>query len=165
MAFIGIIANKLDFEFIKEEILKNSTYSNLKLFNLNKNNIQNMKNIKFETIVICVDAKEIILDDIIKGTKYLIINSDLNVLPNVHENDNLQVITYGMGRKATVTTSSVNEDEVMICLQRNMENIDGRIIEMQEFKVNAEDITNDKVYNLLVVFVLIILHYPHSNDF
>lgn len=158
MSFVGIISNSDNFEFIEKEIKNKEEYKKLKLINLNKENIDNMKNIKFETLIIDTDMKELneekdIIYNIVKKAKYLIINSDLYTLEE-KINNSLQIITYGMGQKATVTASSIKDNEIMICLQRNLENINGNIIEMQESKVKACNVENDRIYDLLVVFIL-----------
>jgi len=156
---LGIIADSMNFEFIKNKLQNKKEASKFELINLNKDNLENLKNIKYETVVFATDMKKMkkekdIIYSIIKDAKYLIINSDLYTLIEEFKDSKPRVISYGMGQKSTVTASSIKEDEIMICLQRNMEDIKGNIIEMQEIKVNMEDITNDKVYDLLVVFIL-----------
>ena len=158
MSFVGIISSSDNYDFIQNEIKNKKEFKNLKLINLNQKNIENMRNIKFETLVFDTDMKKMnevkdIIYNILKNAKYLIINSDLYSLKETINND-LQIITYGMGQKATVTASSIKDDEIMICLQRNIENINGNIIEMQESKVKDSHISNDRIYDLLVIFVL-----------
>ena len=53
MCFIGIIADKKEYNFIEKQVLEQNKNDELKLININSKNISNMKNIKFETIVIC----------------------------------------------------------------------------------------------------------------
>lgn len=159
MSFIGIIANSDDFEFINKELEKSIDNSNQQIINLNENSIENMRNIKFETIAICEDIqkfynRDIVLEKFLKDAKYLLINTDINLSLYNENNSELQIITYGMNQKATVTASSIKDDEVLICVQRNMLNLENKIIEMQEFKVKRENVTNAMVYNLLVAFII-----------
>ena len=163
MYFIGILADNEDFEFIKKELLKDEKYSNLQLLNLDKDNIENLRNIKFETLVISMDIKKLknkkyIINNILKESKYLLINSDINTLIGPLKNNQIKTITYGMNQKATVTTSSVKEDEILICLQRNIENIKGEMIEIQEFKVKTENTTTENIYKLIALFIIKLLY-------
>lgn len=158
MSFIGIIADCKDYEFIEKEILKGKGQSKLKLININEKNIENIKNVKFETMIICTDidkmkGRNVYIQSILKNTKYLIINSDLNLKKTI-SNSQLKIITYGLNQKATVTASSIEEDGIMICLQRNIENIENDIIEVQESYIESENVTNKKVYSLMVIFIL-----------
>ena len=158
MSFIGIISDNKDYEFIKKELMKDRDYYKLQLINIKEKNIENIKNVKFETMIICNDLKEIAtkevyIEKILKNTKYLIINSDINIKKdNIY--NNVQIITYGMNQKATVTASSIQEDSILICIQRNIKNTEGNIIEIQEFRMKSENITNKKTYSLLVLFIL-----------
>ena len=159
MSFVGIISNNDDYEFIKREFLKGHTYTKLELLNINKKNIQNIKNVTFETLVVCDYLKEVekqydIINNIIESSKFLLINTDVNLKSLNIKNNRTQLITYGMNQKATVTASSIKEEELLLCLQRNIKNINGEIIEIQEFKKKSKNITNKIVYNLLVVFIL-----------
>ena len=94
------------------------------------------------------------IDNILNCSKYLVINTDNNVVNINIENNNMEIITYGMNQKATVTASSIKEDEILICLQRNIENINGKVIEMQEFKKKGEKIRNEEIYIILDAFIL-----------
>ena len=159
MSFIGVVSSNEEFELIKKELCKNNNCLKLQLICINKNNIENMKNIKFETIIICLDIdklenKKPALETVLKNARYLLINSDVSFAIKDIKNNEIEIITYGMNRKATVTASSIKEDEVLICFQRNIKNTKGDIIEIQEFKVKTEDITNNSVYNILVAVTL-----------
>lgn len=158
MSFIGIIADNKDYEFIRREISKIRNKTKIDVININKKSIKNMQNIKFDTIVIGEDINNIengsmYINNILKNTDYLIINTDLNINLNL-PNNKLKIITYGLNQKATVTVSSISEDMVLACLQRNIEDINKNIVEMQEFKMKADNITNKKIYSLLVVLII-----------
>lgn len=159
MSFVGIISNKEIYDFIKQALLKNNKNIELNLINISKKNIQNIKNVKFETIVVCEELNKLntqkeCINTILNNSKYLIINTENNLDELEIVNSTIQVITYGMNQKATVTASSIKEDEILICLQRNIKNKKNKIIEIQETKKNAEKIRNEELYNYLVVFIL-----------
>ena len=79
MSFIGIVSESKDFELIKAEVIKNIKENKLNIININKTSVENVQNIKFETIIINTslekmqDKKEII-ERICKNAKYLILN-------------------------------------------------------------------------------------------
>ncbi len=156
MYFIGIVADCKDFEFIKKELIKKN--NPIQLIQINKKTINNIKNIKFDSIVVCTQLDKLerqdIFNYIIKNCKYLIINSDLKLNNSIIKNDKIKTITYGLNQKATVTVSSITEDRVMACLQRNIEDINNNIIEVQEFIIEDHNITNKKIYSMLVVLII-----------
>ena len=135
MSFIGIITNPRNENYIKGFIKQYINIENI-IF-INEKNIENIKNIKFDTILLGkkIDENEI-LNKSISKCKYLIINSDLKVYNNKLENLNLQIITYGFNQKATITTSSVSEDKVVIFLQRSIYNIYMQLVEQMEISVD-----------------------------
>ena len=51
MPFIGIISKENDSNFIKNAINKNSK-GNFEIININKKSIENIKNVKFDVLVI-----------------------------------------------------------------------------------------------------------------
>lgn len=164
MPFIGIVAKESDSNFIKNEVLKNATKNKFEIININKENVQNIKNIKFETIVINDDLADFLktsnyLEEIMKKAKYLIINSDL--IKDIHffgENKNINLITYGLNRDAIITMSSIENENLLICIQKQIKNIKGEIIEEQEF--NVEIIKNNlkKICNSMAIFAILIIY-------
>ena len=80
MSLIGIVANKKDIQAIKKKI---SVY-NCDIIEINKQSINNLKNIQFDEIIF---LKDIILQDseykfmknIISKARYLIINVDIGM--------------------------------------------------------------------------------------
>ena len=81
--------------------------------------------------------------EIAKITDYFILNSDIKENLQLLENLDLKIITYGYNQKATITTSSVEENKVILCLQRGIKNIYEEGIEPQEIKLEAEKATNN----------------------
>ena len=136
MFFIGIVSEEKNEKHIKD-ILKQKIENENVVF-INEKNIENIKNIKFKIIVLNkgIDNKNI--KNILLNAEYLILNSDINVKIDLIENLDLKVITYGFNSKSTVTASSVTEEEMLICVQRNIINIKGKKIEPQEINIEKE---------------------------
>ena len=136
MPFIGLISKESDGNFIKNEVNKNSVNNKFEFLNINKKNIENLKNIKFETVLIDEEQKDFFdnskyLEDIIGKSKFLVINSD--IIKEKFKNN--QLITYGLNQKATVTISSIKSENILVCVQKKFEDINGKIVEEQEKKV------------------------------
>ena len=148
MFFIGIVSEEKNEKHIKD-ILKQKIENENVVF-INEKNIENIKNIKFKIIVLNkgIDNKNI--KNILLNAEYLILNSDINVKIDLIDNLDLKVITYGFNSKSTVTASSVTEEEMLICVQRNIINIKGKKIEPQE--INTEkDIMLDNYDNMYIM--------------
>ena len=148
MFFIGIVSEEKNEKHIKD-ILKQKIENENVVF-INEKNIENIKNIKFKIIVLNkgIDNKNI--KNILLNAEYLILNSDINVKIDLIESLDLKVITYGFNSKSTVTASSVTEEEMLICVQRNIINIKGKKIEPQ--KINIEkDIMLDNYDNMYIM--------------
>ena len=161
MPLVGIIAKKRDFQKIKKEL---QNY-NIDLIHLNKETIMNVSKILFEEIIILEDI--ILMPDeyrfmnkIVLKAKYLIINADIdiNILKYITVDKPVKVITFGFNSKATISISSVNDEKVIVCLQRNLERVDNQIIESQEKEIKIFQDTNRKIHNKLVVFIIKELH-------
>lgn len=148
MFFIGIVSEKKNEKHIKD-ILKQKIENENVVF-INEKNIENIKNIKFKIIVLNkgIDNKNI--KNILLNAEYLILNSDINVKIDLIENLDLKVITYGFNSKSTVTASSVTEEEMLICVQRNIINIKGKKIEPQEINIE-KDIMLDNYDNMYIM--------------
>ena len=48
----------------------------------------------------------------------------------------LNVITFGFNPKSTITASSVEED-ILLCIQRKIKDIEDKVIEQQEIKITS----------------------------
>ena len=99
--------------------------------------------------------RKIILKQILKNTKYLIINSDIYTKLDMITNINIAVITYGYNLKATVTASSINEEKILLCIQRNIKVDNKTGIEPKE--MYAEIIGND-VYITMAANIIKLLY-------
>lgn len=133
MPFIEIITDAKSQNQLSKAISKNIV-KNADVLYIKEKNIENIKNIKLETIVINrkIENTEII-KRILENAKNVIINIDFNEEMS-HINKN--TITYGYSSKADITISSVKEEELMICIQNTINSIYGGKIEAQEVKAN-----------------------------
>lgn len=145
MSFIGIICDAKNENYIKQILIEN--LANKEVIILREDTVKNFKNIKFETIIIMSNNKNTFLNEaklneknVIKGiiasAKYLVVNADEEINLNLLQEISGKVITYGFNSKSTITASSVKEDSILLCVQRNIQNIAGNNIELQEFNIN-----------------------------
>ena len=143
MPFIGILTEHINEIYLNEQ-LKRRKWG--KVFFLDEKTIENMHNIKFETFLL---GKKVVENQdtiryIAQNASYFVLNSDIKENLCVFENLDLKVITYGYNQKATITTSSVEENKMMICLQRSIKNVYQENIEPQEFEFEmSEEINNE----------------------
>ena len=158
MPLVGIIAKKRDIQAIKKELAEYE----VEIIHLNK---EALKNIIFKDLIILEDinlqeAEYSYMEEIISKAEYLILNSDIDfgVLKYIKLKKPIKTITFGFNPKSTITISSVKEDKILVCLQRNIENGDKEIIETQEKEIEITKDSNKKIYNKLVVFILKELH-------
>ena len=138
MAFIGIISDSKSEKIIKM-ILDEKLDKSINIIVINSKSVENLKNIKFETVLIAnnnniIKENKETLNKIINNTKYLIINADIELELQFEEQVELNVITFGFNPKSTITASSV-EDDILLCIQRNIKDIEGKTIEKQEMKI------------------------------
>ena len=163
MAFIGIITSKRSEEASKKVFINLFNENIIKKINviiINESNIDNIKNVLFETVIINEDNylirnKMDSLKQILAKCKFLILNSDMDInLESIYKLK-LAVITYGLNLKSTVTASSIEDEKLQICIQRSIRNIYNEIIEPKEIYVYAKK--ND-VYRVMEQCILEILY-------
>ena len=141
MSFIGIVTNSKNEESMVKKIFKLFPADNI-IFITSKN-IDNIRNIQFETVVINGNIKDDVkLKNIIAKSKYVILNTDVELEKEFWKDLNLTIISYGFNNKATFTISSVSENNIIICLQRTIKNIFDEKIVPQEFE-NENDTNVD----------------------
>ena len=162
MVLIGIVANKKCFETIKTEIAKKDNQINV--LHINTKSLENMKNIKFDTIIIqndlekCEELKEQ-LKKMCKEAKYVIINTDLN--ENYEEFEVQNLITCGMNQNAIVTVSSNSEDDILIYWQKGIDNKYGNKIEIEERRIKKGEDSILKIDEILILYTILRLYnYP-----
>ena len=136
MSFIGIVSEENVENCIRRSLLEKLKLRESSVLFLKEKSIENVKNIKFETILLAREFKHPeMLKKMLENTPYLIINSDLEKNLELLENVKATVITYGFNSKATITASSVEEDEILLCIQRAIEDKNGNVVEPQEIKM------------------------------
>ena len=72
------------------------------------------------------------------------------------DNLNLTVITFGFNNKATFTVSSIEENNIIICLQRIIYNKDEEKIEPQEYKLEVPE--NVEKHTAILIHIIKILY-------
>lgn len=159
MPLIGIIGKKKDIQSIKKEI----NIENIDIIEITEESIKNLKNIKFDEIIFLEDIKinnetYKYMNEIISKTKYLIINADIEIKMLKEIKESVKIITFGFNQKATITISSVNEEKMIICIQRGILRDDKIVIDSQEKEIELNKENSKKIYNNLVVFIIKELH-------
>lgn len=156
MSFIGILTDLKNETYTRNALKKDFSSQHDQVIFINHKNIQNIKNIRFESILLdaedCIDVG--ILERIVMNSKNLIIHADNKSVMNKLNNTNLQVITFGFNPKSTVTISSVTEDCILMCIQRKIQSMSGEIIEPQEIKIDIkrnENIMANTVIGIQIV--------------
>ena len=159
MLFIGLIAKKKDVQSIKKDIKEKE----IEIIEIKENNIENLKNIKFEEIIFLddINLKEneyTFMKELIQNSKHLIINTDISIsiLRKIGIEKPIKIITFGFNSKATITISSIKENKVMIFIQRDIMIAKQKRIETQEKEIKLEN--NEKIYNKIVTFIMKELH-------
>lgn len=159
MALIGIISNKKCFENVKNEILKKEMNANV--IHINEKSMENMKNIKFELIVIENDLEKSNIrneqfEKICKEATYVIINTDLNL--QLKDCKDTNIITYGINQKANITISSNTEDYVLIYWQKVIKDMNGKNIEIEEKKVEKKMEDKLKIDEIIILYIIFKLY-------
>lgn len=159
MSFIGVVANRKCFENIKREITEKVKKEDINFIQINLRSIENVKNIKFETIIIEDNLEKFkknkeILEKLCESTQYLMINTDRN--PEQEEIEKIpNKITYGLNRKATVTISSISDIDVLIYWQKDLKNREGQRIEIEERRIKKGERKQLKTYEILIIYAIL----------
>lgn len=74
------------------------------------------------------------------------------------------MITYGYNNKATVTASSIEEDSLLLSIQRTIESVSKVKYEPQEIKAYVpEKILEQNIYKIMGEIILILLYGKQNN--
>ena len=156
MALVGIIAKKKN---IKE--LKKKLGDKYEVVDITNESVKNFKNIKFEEIicnkVINLTKEEYkFMREIINKTKYVIVNSDIEIkfLKNINMEKPIKIITFGFNQKSTLSISSIKEDYIIISVQRDIEKINKQKIENQERKIEIVPSDKISIYSQIINFIV-----------
>ena len=158
MSFIGIVAKKKVFENIKNRMIQEIEDETISFIHINLRSIENIKNIKFEIIIIEDNIEKFkehneALQKICILAQYLIINTDKNPEYKIQENQNY-IISYGLNRKATVTVSSISENDILIYLQKTLKNKEKHPIEIEEQRIKRKEKSGLQTYEILIIYTL-----------
>ena len=159
MTFVGIISDNKSFQILKENI----DTQDYNLIQINNKSIENIKNIKFEIIIInkelkSLEEKKLIIDFLCTNSKYILLNTDLNKELNFSQKCKEKIITFGLNHKATVTISSITESSILVYLQRNVKDKNDKLIEVGEKQVKINKDNKIKVYEILIIYIISIIN-------
>jgi len=140
MPFIGVIADEKNENYIRREIVESLKLRESSVLFIKEKSIEKIKNIKFETIILARKFKNMeMLKKMLTNTNYLIVNTDRVKDIEKFNEFKLKIFTLGFNSRADITTSSVAEDGVLICVGKEIKSIKGNTIEPQEIKINSEE--------------------------
>ena len=159
MTFIGMISDHKSFDKVKDAMKE----PQLELININKKSIGNIKNIKFEIIIINSNLENFtneinIIEKLFSKSKYVIINTDINLQFEILNQDKTNIITYGLNQKADVTVSSITDTNILIYLQKNILNRKNQIIEIGEKRIKISENERVMVYEILIIYIIYLIN-------
>lgn len=182
MPFIEIITDQKSQAQLNKVITKKMV-NNCDVLYIKEKNIENTKNIKLETLILNrkIENDEII-NKILENSKNAIVNMDLNIDKNLKLASNINnnkinneitnkdlktnnstinkiktnIITFGYNSKSDITVSSIEDEQILICIQNTITSIYNRKIEPQEIKVNVKPDMN--IYNIMIIIALTSLY-------
>jgi len=162
MSFIGIISDNKCFENIKEKIKEKDERKQLNLIHINSKSIENIKNIKFETIIINNELEKLEnyqnnLKKICLNAEYILLNTDINQTFHILQEEKINIITYGLNQKSTVTVSSIGETDILIYLQRNIKNKKNEVLEVEEKRIKIKD-NKSKTYEIMIIYIILAIY-------
>lgn len=162
MSFIGVISDNKCFENIKEKIKEKDSEKQLNLIHINSKSIANIKNIKFETIIINNELEKLKdyqsnLKKICLNAEYILLNTDINQTFHILQEEKINIITYGLNQKSTVTISSIRETDILIYLQRNIKTKKNKILEVEEKRIKIKD-SNSKTYEIMIIYIILAIY-------
>ena len=159
MSFIGVVAGKKCFENIKKKISEELKDESINFIQINLRSIENIKNIKFETIIVedninKFNENEEILKKICKDTKFIIINTDKNK-EQEQKYELFKPITYGLNQKAMITVSSISDTDILVYCQKSLPNREGQTIEIEERRIKKAQNNTLKTYEILIIYTFL----------
>lgn len=156
MSFIGVVASRKCFENIKKKITEQIKDETINFIQINLISIENIKNIKFETIIVEDNLEKFknnkaIIEKICKNVQYLMINTDKN--PEHKGTEKVQnKITYGLNQKADVTVSSISDTDILVYWQKNISDKEGNKIEIEERRIKRREKNTLNTYQILIIY-------------
>ncbi len=147
MAIIGIITNSNNIIELPNNLII-----------INEKTIENIRNVKFDVIVIYEEIKENEkIKQIINNSRYLIINTDFKLNTKlINEEFSGVVITFGFYSKSSITIISNENEEIILEIQREIKSLKDEKIECQEIKLN-NNYGKNQIYPAIAMKILEIL--------
>lgn len=165
MLFVGVIGENKDYRLLNKRIKKEISKfkEKLELIDIDDKSIDNLKNVKFDTIVILsfpnkLNNKVYEIRKTLENCKYLIINADIDINKTLIEELQFDILTFGLNQKSTITASSIGDNNMIICLQRNIKNAYQELIEPNEFNIKFNENIDNNAYNCLAYFSILLLY-------
>ncbi|MBR2587714.1 MAG: hypothetical protein IKD77_00725 [Bacilli bacterium] len=161
MVFVGIVTDSKSENNIEKLLSTSSFFNENNVIFIKEKNINNIKNVHFDTVIVNKEfSKMEELNKVLASAKNISINADISLSKEELNITNSNLITYGFNSKSSITISSVTDDDVLVCIQRNIYSNYGEI-EVQEIKL--ENNINYSIYDLIIVLVLFFMYIPdHS---
>ena len=124
---------------------------------LNNNNLENFRNVKFDSIVINNEIEDkYLLDKILEKSKYVLYNSDIKTKESFSKDIYQNIITYGYNSKAVVTISSVTDESYLIYIQKNIDGYN-KSVGIQEIKFEKNK-KNINAYDGMITTIIDIIY-------
>ena len=162
MIFIGIVTDSKSEVNISELLKNNNSLNENSVIFIKEKNIDNIKNVHFDTVIINREFEKMDeLNKLLKNAKNIVINMDANINWKELNIISANIITYGFNSKSSITISSVTDDDVLICVQRNINSNYGEI-ELQEIKI--ENNNSYSIYDLIAVLILFLIYLPNYTN-
>ena len=157
MSVVGIITSQNNIIEIEEKIKRNQI-NEKNIIIITKENIGNIKNVKFDIVVIFDKIQEQEeLKKVVRESKCVLLNSDYKEnLKLIDEHTNSYVITFGYNSRASITIVSNENEEIILEIQREINLNKKQKIECQEIKMN-NNFAKKYIYEELAMKILTIL--------
>ena len=156
MIFIGIVTDIKSENYIKKIQNNNSVLKKYHIIFIRENSIDNIKNIKFETIIVNREFEDKdSLNKLIAKSEYVIVNEDIGTIIDLLKDIKSNIITYGFNSKSTITMSSVTDDSIQVSVQRN---IIRKKSEVEQQEISLKKKKKSDVYDIMLLISLLLIH-------
>lgn len=160
MVFIGIVTDFKSENNLKRLIKNNKNLNENEVIFIKEENVNNMKNVHFDTIVVNRKFEKVEeLNNLLNNAKNVIINMDMSIQFNELNITKSNLITYGFNSKSSITISSITDDDVLICVQRNIYS-NNEEIEVQDIKL--ENNKDYSIYDLIIILTMFLMYFPDN---
>ena len=114
---------------------------------VNEENVKKYINEEIDMLIIEDEiVQSIYLELLCNHSKYILLLDNVNLNIKLEKNSN--VITFGFNHKSTVTVSSISEEKIIICVQREIKSFKNKLIEPQELIIK-----NEKEYDINIKII------------